>query len=79
MRSAKLASCLSLSTDTWMTSNGHYSREKVYIDLPRLKASREPFKSVLKLCEFAKLATCILVLTLTLLKLLFDFRSGVRL
>ena len=39
MRSAKLVFCFSLSTDTWMTSNGHYSREKIYIDLQRLKAS----------------------------------------
>ena len=45
MRSAKLASCFSLTTDTWMTPNGHYSREKVYIDLQRLKAKdREHYR-----------------------------------
>ena len=41
MRSAKLASCFSLSTDTWMTPDGHYSREKIYIDLQRLKAKKK--------------------------------------
>ena len=41
MRSAKLASCFSLTTDTLMTPNGHYSREKIYIDLQRLKENRE--------------------------------------
>ena len=43
MRSAKLTSCFSLTTDTWMTPNGHYSREKVYIDLQRLKEKKQEF------------------------------------
>ena len=51
MRSAKLAYCFSLTTDTWMTPNGHYSREKVYIDLQRLKAKDREYKSSKSITE----------------------------
>ena len=43
MKSVKLAFCFSLTTDTLMTPNGHYSREKVYIDLQRLKAKKREY------------------------------------
>ena len=55
------------------------ARAYTNIDITRLKEKKELFENVPKPCEFTKLATCIIVLTLTLLKLLFDFRSGVRL
>ena len=51
MRSAKLASCFSLTTDTWMTPNSHYSREKVYIDLQRLKAKTREYVSSKSITE----------------------------